>query len=543
MKARWYQQEAVDSIWGYYATGGKGNTLIALPTGTGKSFVNTLLIKSVLDRFPNQRILCLTHVKELIEQNYASLIRDWSIAPAGIYSASVGRKDVGFPITFAGIQTIHKKGRLFKKTDIILVDEAHLISSKSGSMYSDFISDLKEFNPNLVIWGMTATPYRVGQGMLTQGDGALFTDICYDQTGMDAFNRFISEGFLCPLTPLKTKTELDTEGLKIVAGEFTVSEMQSRFNIDDITKNAINETIRNGRDRNHWLIFATGLEHCEAITEMLNLCGIPAASIHSKLKKDDRERIISQYKNGELRAVVNNNVLTTGFDFPKIDLISVLRPTNSPGLWVQMLGRGTRPHESKKDCLVLDFAANTKRLGPINDPILPTPPSKRAGPKREAPVKICENCGAYNHTSVRRCVSCDEEFPRSIKIRSVAAQEELIRTSQFVVKCLKVKQMDYGIHEKKNKPNSLRLRFVCGLHVYSTWLCFDHPEPAASNARKWWRESTGADNPPRSTDDAMLRIAEIICPLAIRVRLDTKHPEILDYDFRGDKFYNSIDEI
>lgn len=541
MIPRYYQAEAVDSVFNYYLNGNTGNPLIALPTGTGKSFVNTLIIRRIINDYPGQRVLCLTHVKELIEQNYASLIKCWPNAPAGIYSASVGRKDVGYPITFAGIGSIYKKANIFQRTDVIIVDEAHLIGPSAGSMYGQFIEALKAFNPHLIIIGMTATPYRIGQGLLIEGDNALFTDVCYDKTTMLAFNSFIEEGFLAPLIPLKTKAELDVEDLRINSGEYSIKQMQERYNVDGITRQAIEESILNASDRKHWLIFATGVEHCENVANLMNdVYGIPCKAVHSKLKRDEREAVLKEFTSGQLRAVVNNNVLTTGFDFPKIDLIIVLRPTNSPGLWVQMLGRGTRIHPDKENCLVMDFAANTKRIGPINDPIIPNPPRKRKPGEepREAPVRICDNCGMYNHASVRECKACGYQFPREVKIRSEASQDELIKKQKFDIRALKVTNIDFGLHEKPGKPASIKITFFCGLTGFNLWLCFDHPEPAASSARKWWRENTGCEynDCPRSVVEAYPRMDELNDPAYLRVRLDTKYPEIMDFDYDGTKF-------
>ncbi len=376
MQLRYYQLDAIKAFFKYYEDGNTGNPLIAMPTGTGKSLVIACLICAILNKHPKQRILKLTHVKELIGQNYKALLSVWPTAPAGIYSAGLDRKDAGYPITYAGIGSVHKKAHIFQRTDIIIIDEAHLLGPKEAAMYQRFIAELKRYNPYIIIVGLTATPFRLGQGMLTQGDNALFTHICYDLTGIEAFNRLIREGFLAPLVPLRTKSELDIEGLGIVKGEFKTAEMEDRYKVDKVIIAALEEAIVQGYHRKHWLIFTTGVESCERVTYLLNnKYNIPACAVHTgndlfPMLPKERDENIAAFKRGEFRAAVNNNVLTTGFDYPKIDLIIVLRPTNSPGLWVQMLGRGTRPCDGKENCLVLDFAANTKRLGPINDPVL-----------------------------------------------------------------------------------------------------------------------------------------------------------------------------
>lgn len=535
MKARYYQDEAVFSFFDFFARGNIGNPLIAMPTGTGKSLVMALLIIEICRRYKNQRILMATHVKELIEQNYKTLLRVWPSAPAGIYSAGLDRKDVGFPITYAGIGSIHKKPHVFQKIDILVIDEAHLLSPNGMTMYRTFIDQLKQYNPYLIVVGLTATPFRLGQGMLTN-EGGLFTDFCYDITGIEAFNRLIAEGYLCTLVPQKTNSELDIDGLHFVKGEFSVVEMQERFNVDSITIQALEESIVRGYNRKHWLIFATGVEHCDRIAKLLNdKYNIPTRAVHSKLKNADRDENIRMFKSGEIKCVVNNNCLTTGFDFPGIDMIIILRPTMSPGLWVQMLGRGTRPSPNKTNCLVLDFAANTKRLGPINDPVIPYQ-KKKSKEKRDAPVKICDNCGMYCHASVRICGNCGYEFPRSVKIMSEASNEELIKKQEIRIEIFKVDSITYDIHSKRDKPDSLLVTYQCGLLYYKSWICFEHPEPSGHNARKWWRKALGGKNTPETTAQAILETDSLKHASHIRVRLDTQFPQVLDADYSGTAF-------
>lgn len=576
MKPRYYQSEAVISFFDFFANGGIGNPLIAMPTGTGKSLVMALLIMEICRRYRGQRILMATHVKELIDNNYKTLLKVWPSAPAGIYSAGLDRKDVGFPITYAGIGSIHKKAHIFQKIDIMLIDEAHLISPKTSTMYRKFIDDLKRYNPYLVIVGLTATPFRMGQGMLTNeyhGHAPLFTHFCYDITGVEAFNRLLNEGFLCTLIPQKTNTELDVEGLHIVNGEFNIAEMQERYNIDKVIIEALEEAIVRGHDRKHWLIFATGVEHCDRISKLLNeKYGISCVSIHSK--EPDRDKNFKLFTTGQVRAAVNNNCLTTGVDYPDIDLAIILRPTNSPGLWVQILGRFIRPvwpnqnksnwhlwpqgyvesgrydietqegrllcikEGPKQNALVLDFAANTKRLGPINDPIIPYPRKKKGGEPRSAPIKICDNCGMYNHASVRICGHCGYEFPRVIKIMSEASHEELIKTQEIIIKVLKVTNVSYDTHSKAGKADSMVVIYQVGLLDYKFWVCLEHPEPSGHKARQWWRKASRLPDVeiPTTTAEAILRTDELYFPSHIRVRLDTQFPQVMDVDYTGTAF-------
>ena len=349
MNLRPYQLAAVDSIYTYFAAKA-GNPIVAMPTATGKSVVIAEFCKGVINAYPQQRILVATHQKELIEQNHQKLVDHWPQAPAGIFSASVGRREVA-PITFVGIQTVAKKAALFGHIDLMLIDECHLVGASQNTQYLLFIEALKAVNPHLKVIGLTATPYRLGMGMLTEG--GIFTDICFDLTERLTFNRLIAEGYLCPLISRKTAVELDVTEVEKQGGEFVQKQLQDAVDRSPITSAALKEAVAAGADRKHWLIFAAGLEHAAHISEMLNLMGVTCAVVSGELPKAERERLLLDFRLGKYRAVVNNNVLTTGFDFPGIDFIVMLRPTSSPGLWVQMLGRGTRILPGKANCLVL----------------------------------------------------------------------------------------------------------------------------------------------------------------------------------------------
>jgi superfamily II DNA or RNA helicase len=330
MKPRYYQEDAVQAIFSYFLEN-TGNPIVAMPTGVGKSIVIGDFIKKVYQYYPTQRVMMLTHVKELIQQNCEKLLTMWPTAPVGVYSAGLRRRDSHCKITYAGIGSVVKKASLFGHIDLVLVDECHLISSKAETMYGKFLNALKNLNPALKIIGFTATPYRLGLGMLTEGD--LFTEVCYDCTGLEAFNRLVSEGYIAPLVVRRTATTLDISEVGFRGGEFIPGQLQKAVDKAEVTAAALNELIDAGQTRKCWLIFATGIEHSKHIAEYLIAQGVPAAAIHSKLASSERGQILTDLKSGRLRAVVNNNVLTTGFDHPAIDLIGMLRPTSSTALW------------------------------------------------------------------------------------------------------------------------------------------------------------------------------------------------------------------
>lgn len=549
MQLRDYQDYAVDSIFRYFEEGGKGNPIVAMPTGTGKSLVIAGFIKKAFALHPSHRLIKLTHVKELITQNTSKLLDLWPTAPVGVYSAGLGRAEHSFPITFAGIASVAKRAKLFGHIDTIVIDECHLVSPKTSTMYQTFISGLRKINPHLKVIGFTATAYRLGQGRLTEGD-ALFTDICVDMTTLDIFNWFLAEGYLSPLIPRATKTELDVEDVSIQNGEYNLKELQAAVDKDAITMAALHETLLLGSDRRKWVIYASGVAHTINVTSMLDSMGINATCVHSEMADSLRDARIEEFKRNGYQAIVNNGILTTGVDFPDLDLIVVLRPTQSTGLWVQMLGRGTRPVYApgfdlstrdgrkaamlagpKQNCLVLDFAGNTRRLGPINDPILPRRKGAKGG--GQAPVRVCENCAIYCHASLTTCPNCGFVFPRAVKFGQEASTDALIRGAieEPVVAKFQVDRVVFTKHFRQDRPPSLKASYYCGLRRFDEWVCLEHEGYPRKRARDWWRQRADNPTPPESIDEAFARLKELRTPVGIRVWVNKKHPEILHYDY------------
>lgn len=534
MQDRSYQVEAVNSVWNYFYSGKTGNPLIVMPTGTGKSIVIARLLWSILNQYPNQKILVLTHVKELIVQNHSKVTAIWKNAPAGIYSAGVGRRDVLQPIIFAGIASVAKKWAEFGRVDLIIIDEAHLVSPNDTTMYQAFIRCLKTVNPFLKVIGLTATPYRLGHGLLTEGEDALFTDICFDISDMKSFNRLIAEGFLAPLIPKLTKLELDLDGVHMRGGEFIAGELQTAVNKEAITEAALKEAMELGYNRKKWLIFCSGVEHAIAVSDMLNMLGISCAAVHSKMTDEQRDQTIIDYKSGKIQALTNNNVLTTGFDCPEIDLILMLRPTASTVLWVQMLGRGTRPCEGKENCLVLDYAGNTVRLGPINDPVVPRAKGKKLG---KAPVKVCGKCKTVNHTLAKYCINpeCGEEFVFQNKLHFEASSKELVKGDLPQVEIFKVDHITTCEYNKIDKPPMMKVTYFTGLRKFDEYICFEHEGFAQRKARQWWSARTTLPF-PTSTKQALEQVEGIAVSTHLRVWVNKKYPEIMAACLDGTAF-------
>lgn len=548
MEGRDYQIAATESVFDYFSRK-SGNPIIGLPTGTGKSVVIALFIREALQRYPGTRMMCLTHVKELISQNYERALQVWPTIPAGVYSSGLGRKETIFDITFAGIQSCYAKAELFGRIDILLIDECHLVSPEDETRYQKFIKDLMLVNPYLKVIGLSATAYRMKTGSLV--DSGLFTDFCFDMTSKDSFLWFIDQGYLLPLVPKRTVAVQDTTGVHLIGGEFNARELEQAVNTDALNNQILDEMLATAHDRARWLIFASGAAHAEALRDGLLQRGIRAGCVHSKMK-GNRDDELAAFREGEYQAMVNNNILTTGFDLNLIDCIGVARPTRSPGLWVQMLGRGTRPVYSdgfdlsttegrmasirnsvKQNCLVLDFSRNTATLGPINDPVLPKRSGKKKGDQPGAPVKVCETCATYNPAGVRYCVNCGAEFPVVMRLEHRASELDLIRTKDKPVSpplTVPVDRIIYRLHKKKDRPDSVCVEYGSGLLVYKEWVCPEHGGFASQRAYQWWT-ARSHEPAPNNAAEFLERRNSLATPTRITIRQTEKHVEVIGYDF------------
>lgn len=397
-----YQQGAIDKLYAWFESN-SGNPCLVLPTGSGKSHIIAALCKNALQNWPETRILMLTHVKELIEQNAEKMRQHWPNAPLGIYSAGIGRRELDEPITFAGIQSVRNKAEKIGHVDMIIIDECHLVPHKDEGGYRALITALLKNNPQLRVIGLTATPYRLGHGLIT--DKPAVFDALIEPVSIE---QLIFQGYLAPLRSKVTKAVLDVTGVHKKGGEYIESELQAAVDTSANNQAAVSEIIQLSGGRRAWLIFCAGVKHAENIAEVLQAEGVIAACVTGDMSKTQRERILTEFKSGKIQALTNANVLTTGFDYPDIDLIAMLRPTMSASLYVQMAGRGMRPKSAAKECLVLDFAGNVSRHGPITNV---TPPKKKGEGTGEAPIKLCPECAEIVHMSVRECPACGFAFP------------------------------------------------------------------------------------------------------------------------------------
>lgn len=561
-KLRDYQRWCLDKLYAWLNNNILGNPLLCLPTGTGKANIIASICHELLDKYPAMKIMMCVHSKTLVDQNAKRLKRLWPDAPIGIYAAGLKKKQSSMPITFASIQSAVKHPEDFGVQHVLLVDEAHMISDKEGTSYQILIDALKKKNPKLRVIGLTATPFRLKTGRLVEG--GLFTDVAFDATGYEAFNWFLDNCYLKTLIPFPTDTEFELGKLRTLGGEFRNDDVQKAMDKEALTRAAIEEALHKASDRDHWLVFTTGIEHAENVAAMLRAYGEEAAAYHSKMTTDEQEKVMADFLSGKLRMLVNADMLTTGFDFPEIDCIIMLRPTKSVGLHIQMLGRGTRPvyafgfdldtlagrmaamqASGIINCLVLDYAKNTSRLGPINDPRIPGEKGKKTG---EIPIKLCETkrivqpeigpmvtgCGAYNHAAARTCCACKATFMiGEALIDTEASKEEIVKKKKTIDQTVNVDMVHYALSPfRPNTPRSVKVEYRFGMQRAYEYVCLEHAGKSRILAEVWWRKRFSIPCPANAAEavayitnneNIMPEVTQIVVALKDRAIGDGRH--------------------
>ncbi len=484
-----YQADSVKAVVQYFRKS-SAPALIVLPTGAGKS-----LVIAELARLAKGRVLVLAHVKELVEQNHAKY-ESYGLE-GSIYSAGLGRKETRHQVVFASVQSVVRNLDTFaNQFSLLIIDECHRVPDNTSSSYRKVISHLQSINSGIKVLGLTATPYRLGMGWIyqyhTRGlvrseEPHFFRDCIFELP----IRYLLDEGFLTPaklidapilsydfsqLTPASTgrykESELDL-----------VIEQSKRA-----TPQIVQQIISQAQRRHGIMIFAATVRHAKEILGLLpkGECALVIGDTDTQ----ERDRIILAFKNRNIKFLVNVSVLTTGFDAPHVDLIAILRPTESVSLYQQIVGRGLRLSEGKSECLVLDYAGNSYDLyqpeignpKPAPDSEIITIPCPACGfnnsfwGKLDAKgfllehygrkcqgyfedeqglrehchyrfrAKYCHNCGADNDIAARICHECNETLVDPDK----KLKEALNLKDALVFECT---DMQLSVHQSdKGKP-------------------------------------------------------------------------------------------
>ncbi|MBZ2168782.1 DEAD/DEAH box helicase [Marinobacter sp. F4216] len=388
-KLRPYQQEAVEATLRHFLQSDE-SAVIVLPTGAGKS-----LVIAELARLARRKILVLTHVKELVEQNHAKY-ESYGLA-GGIFSAGLKRKESRHQVTFASVQSVAANLDQFRdEYSLVIIDECHRVSGEDTSQYQRIIELLRQQNDALKVLGLTATPYRLAMGWIYRYHYRGFVRSEEDKPFLHCIyelplSYMINRGYLTkPELVNAAVAQYDFSALaQDRFGEYAEKDVNQLLSKHKrVTRAIIEQVMELAAERQGVMIFAATVEHAREITGYLPEHQTALVTGATDLK--DRDFLIQRFKQRQLKYLVNVSVLTTGFDAPHVDFIAILRPTQSVSLYQQIVGRGLRLDDGKQDCLVIDYAGNSVNL---HHPEVGEP---KPNPDSEPVQVFCPGCGFAN---------------------------------------------------------------------------------------------------------------------------------------------------
>jgi DNA repair protein RadD len=532
---REYQSRAVTDLFAWWIKHQEESDipLLVLPTAAGKSVICAEIVRQMWDQWPlfKPRTVVLVPSKELAEQNAAKLR---ALLPpnisVGFVSASLGKKQHQADVIVATIGSIYRDAQLLGNIKAVVIDEAHLVSQKGdqAGMFRFFLSELSQLCEFRTV-GMTATPFRGNGIWLTDGDEPLFTGIA----SRVSMRELLDAKFIAPLVPPdRIETRIDASHVGIANGDYKVGELSRE--VEKYLSKVAAEASKIASERKKWIAFTPSVKNAESLSDKLNALGVVSEVVCGETPKQEREDLIAQFRDGEIHCLVTVLALSVGFDVPDVDCIIWCRPTKSPVLYVQGMGRGTRIADGKTDCLVLDFTDTVERLGPVDT--IQGRAKKRSGPQ-ETPYSICPNCGERNAPAALVCIHChgtireEEQKPLDARVSLAALLSNRASADDFVWH--DVTKVGYAVHRKEGKPDSLRVDYYAGLLMVATeWVCFSHIGYARQKAENWWlrRERTHI---PSGTQEAFTwtLFNKIKEPIRILTRKNGKYTEVKEYEF------------
>jgi ATP-dependent helicase IRC3 len=351
-----YQQEAIDAIEKYVFTGDIQRGLVVMPTGTGKTQVFTWAAKLARETYGLFPALVIAHREELIEQATNRFLSVDDMLRVGIEkSTSSIMEEVD--VIVASIQSIGRKEttrvkRWPNKPQLVIIDEAHHAAADTYKRVCHELGCFTWGGPFLL--GFTATPKRMDKNALLCEDGnAVFERVVYNYP----IRRAMEENYLCDLRGYRVITNVDISEVGIVGGDFNAKKLAK----------AVDSPIRTAQILEKWLevagsrrtiAYGVDVNHARDIAAVWSQSGVPSGFVHGAMRPDERKEVMEAFRHGDIRLLANCEIATEGVDFPFCDCIVMARPTKSWSLYCQMVGRGTRIHPGKSDCIVLDAVDN-----------------------------------------------------------------------------------------------------------------------------------------------------------------------------------------
>lgn len=514
-----YQEAAIDTIMAAMPT--DQTILVQAATGGGKTIIFSELIKRLLNQWPNIRIGILAHRRELITQAKDKLLKVWPDAPIGIACASVSNEiETSTPVVIGSVQTLARRTGTTEPFDIVIIDEAHRLPPMNiRSQYSEWINTMRQYNPKVRIIGFSATCFRLGHGYIfgdicKKGNVNLFQFLHY-RIGIADLQK---QGFLCGYrAKILADISGDLAGVR-KTGDYNVGDLSTVMSKQHHVGSAVNALNEYAADRKHVIVFAVTIAHAVKLQEAF---GYQSTVIHSELNDKERLQALEDFETGARRVIVNVGILCEGWDSPAVDCIIMCRPTVSSALFVQMTGRGLRPHPDKNDVLILDLANNCVTHGDPDAPkvVIPRPDHAKKEEPKEKKYKTCPQCSEAVEPRATMCQVCGFEF---VEENNGSVELKDYRFEKPAPVRVEIGEVEITKHVSRNSGNIMaKVALECyrddaelpiSVNHYMMLGDGNHPY-AIGKSRGLWRKITGND-PPESTQEFIDRAKEFESGLA-----------------------------
>jgi len=512
MELRPYQKDCIEAIISFIANG-TGNAIISAECASGKS----VLLARTAEFLQNIgfRVLIVADRSKLLIQNHAKF---QDVSNVGLVSSGLNKEEYGRAITVGGIQTIYNKIDKLGKKDWILIDECESYEKELPDTKPEDLTMYQQLvihYPNARLIGMSATPFRTDSGKLGWGETIYEID----------YATLLAGNHIVPLTN-KIVDKPNLEDITIRGGEFAKNELDVKINVPELVQKScdtlIKYAVRTGRKR--ILAFAVSKAHAYNIAEYLRVNKISSVCVEATTPEDEREHYYKWFENNdnEEKVLVNIDLLTKGADFPCIDLIACFRPTKSLRLWRQMLGRGIRKFEGKKDCLVLDFSGNIIEFGSLDEKINVGEIDKKKEKKKK--TKECPSCQEAVPIAKMACPSCDHVF--ETQEREIKHEEKPFLEGEG--REYEVEEIYYNKHLKEGKPPTLRVAYYIKGRAdpFHEYIAFESESGFAKKRAYKWLLKRGQDKFPITVDE-VLKLS-LLKPTHITIKKQVDNPKFFD---------------
>ena len=512
--------------------------LLQAATGAGKTILFSELTKRFLQRY-EMRVLILAHRELLVSQSHDKLVKVWPQAElqTGLACSSIGAVDLDRPITIGSPQTLVNRLGEMPPVDLVIVDECHRVPPANvASQYRALLEVLTNYNSDMRVLGVTATPFRLGHGYIygsqCRTGSRNWWQTLHSRIGIADL---VELGFLAPYRG-KTAVNMGEElkQVKKSAGDFNLQQLGDLMGREVHIHGAVQAYEEYGEGREHIVAFCVVIAHAQRLADAFNRAGHPAAVVHSQMSKRERQKALADFEAGRVKVIANVGVLTEGWDCAAVDCVLMCRPTLSPALWVQMVGRALRIHPGKRDALVLDLSDNWLRHGDPDDPKVEVP-RKRAKQKAEAAeqAKYCPECLNIVKPSVMVCPKCGWKW--EVRITDINRRVEM-RELDNTPRPMSIVKAAAEPFTSRAGNRLLRVTLACQPEggvlpatVHHYWdIEGQASEVGRGKALRLW-QAYGSSPMPQTVEEATLRFGEVRLPACVLVKQSGKYLNVVGY--------------